>query len=429
MDLHKIASYINKVKGVEYRLVLLHNIERRIELLNGKTNKLQSSDSSSLALTLYIDGREGFFYTNIFDEESLQRFVSQSIETTRLLAPDEARGLPEPERYYKGGGADLRNFDATLFEASDRPLELCRLTSADVLGKDPRIISVDCRYQDRIHQAKYLTSNGFEAEEQSTRCMLSNIISVQGEGDQKPMDGWGQTRLFLGDMSPRGLGETALNRALRKIGQRPVGKGRYTMVVESPVAPQLLEPLLSAMAGQALQQHSSFLEGRLNDVFGSPLLDLVDNPHLPGTRGATYFDYDGVATRPLKLFDKGRLQTYFIDTPMSRKLQMPPTTQGAHHLILGQSSLTLDELLAQHDECILVTDFNGGNCNPVTGHFSYGVEGFLYRHGQMVQPISGMNVTGTMEQLWKSLVQVGGDADPFETELVPSLVFEGVDFA
>lgn len=429
MDLHKIASYINKVKGVDYRLVLLRNIERRIELLDGMTNKLQSSDSSSLALTLYIDGREGFFYTNIFDEASLQQFVSQSIETTRLLAPDEARGLPDPERYYKGGGADLQNFDASLFEPSDRPLELCRLTSADVLGKDPRIISVDCRYQDRIHQAKYLTSNGFEAKEQSTRCMLSNIVSVVGDDGQKPMDGWGQTRLFLSDLSHEGLGELSLSRALRKIGQRPVAKGRYTMVVESPVAPQLLEPLLSAMAGQALQQHSSFLEGRLDDQFGSPLLDIIDNPHLPGTRGATYFDYDGVATRPLKLFDKGRLQTYFIDTPMSRKLKMAPTTQGAHRLILTQSELSLNEMLCQQDECILVTDFNGGNCNPVTGHFSYGVEGFLYRHGEMVQPISGMNITGTMEQLWKNLVLVGGDADPFETELVPSLVFNEVDFA
>lgn len=427
--LRGVGGLLDKVKGVDYRLVLLHNIERRIELLNGKTNKLQSSDSSSLALTLYIDGREGFFYTNIFDEDALQSFVSQSIETTRLLAPDEARVLPSPERYYKGGGADLQNFDATLFEPSDLPLDLCRQTSADVLGKDPRIISVDCRYQDRIHLGKYLTSNGFEAEERCTRCTLSSIVSVKGEGDQKPMDGWGQTRLFLNDMSHIGLGETALNRALRKIGQRPTKKGRYTMVVESPVAPQLLEPLLSAMAGQALQQHSSFLEGRLNDVFGSPLLDIMDNPHLPGTRGATYFDYDGVATRPMKLFDKGRLQTYFIDTPMSRKLGMAPTTQGTHHLILSSSSLSLDELLLQQDECILVTDFNGGNCNPVTGHFSYGVEGFLYRQGQMVQPISGMNITGTMEQLWKSLVQVGGDADPYETEIVPSLVFEGIDFA
>lgn len=429
MDLHRIASYINKAKGVDYRLVLLHNIERRIELLDGNINKLQSSDSSSLALTLYIDGREGFFYTNIFDETSLQQFVSQSIETTRLLTPDEARVLPATERYYKGGGADLQNFDASLFETSDRPLELCRQTSDEVLGKDERIISVDCRYQDRIHQAKYLTSNGFEAEEKCTRCTLSSIVSVHGEGDQKPMDGWGQTRLFLKDMGDERIGEISLDRALRKIGQRPVAKGSYTMVVESPVAPQLLEPLLSAMAGQALQQHSSFLEGRLGDVFGSPLLDIMDNPHLSGTRGATYFDYDGVATKPLRLFDRGRLQTYFIDTPMSRKLKMDPTTQGSHHLILTPSQLSLDELLCRQEECILVTDFNGGNCNPVTGHFSYGIEGFLYRHGQMVQPISGMNITGTMEQLWKSLIAVGSDADPYEIELVPSLVFKEVLFA
>lgn len=429
MDLHKIAAYINKKRDVEFRLVHLRNIERRVNVLNGRLDKIQSSDSSSVALTLYIDGREGFFYTNIFDEDSMQQFVAQSIATTRLLASDPARRLVTPERYYRGGGADLQNFDASLFEPSDLPLQLSQEASAEVLGKDPRIISVDTRYVDRIHQSSMLTSNGLDAFEQNTRCTLTTLVSVQGEGDAKPMDGWGMTRLFMNDMEAKGIGTIALERTLRKIGQRPIAKGRYKIIVESPVAPQLLEPLLSAMAGQALQQHSSFLEGKLGEVVGSEKLDILDHPHLPGTRGATYFDYDGAATQPRKLFDRGRLQTYFIDTPMSIKLGVKPTTQGAHHLILTPSQLTLQQLISSQEEVVLVTDFNGGNCNPVTGHFSYGIEGFLYRNGVLVQPISGMNITGTMEGLWKSLVQVANDADPYETDLIPSLLFDGVDMA
>lgn len=432
VELNRVMDMIRAEGNVEARLVLLRNLENTLSVINGKVDKQQRSESQSLAITLYIDGREGFFYTNVFDEQVLRDFIRQSVETTRLLAPDEARGLIDPERYYKGGGADLKNFDASLdgdVEAVDAVArELAFACNDEAYGADQRVINVDTRYTDRLHQASFLTSNGFEASEQSTRCTLSSIVSVRGEGDARPMDGWGQTRLFQRDIPTKGIGTVALERTLRKIGQRPCKAGRYTMVVESPVAASLLSPMIQAMGGQALQQHTSFLEGKLGESVGSPLLDIVDDPHIPGTRGATYFDYDGAATQRRQVFDKGRLCTYFIDTPMGRKLGMEPTTQSTHHVILTPSQSSLKELLCEQGECILVTDFNGGNCNPATGHFSYGVEGFLCRDGIIVQPISGMNITGNMLELWNNLVQVANDADPYETELVPSLAFRDVSF-
>lgn len=428
-ELDKVLTMIREAGCEDARLVMLRNTEQSINVINQELDKVQRSESQSLAITLYMDGREGFFYTNVLDDEALLRFVRQSVETTRLLAPDPALRLVSPERYYKGDGPDLLNFDEALTSVdAEQKQALAFAHNAEAYGADPRVISVDTRYVDRTHHAHYMTSNGFSASERSSRCTLSTIVSVQGEGDARPMDGWGQTRLFFRDMPTEGIGRVALQRTLRKIGQHPVEAGRYTMVVESPVAASLLLPLLSAMGGQALQQHTSFLEGKLGEQIGSPLLDIIDNPHIPGTRGATYFDYDGAATRPMQLFDKGRLCTYFIDTPMSYKLGMAPTTQDTHHVIMTPSQSSLDDVLRDQGECILVTDFNGGNCNPATGHFSYGIEGYLCRNGIYVQPISGMNITGNMLELWQHLVQVANDADPYETELIPSLAFEGVSF-
>ena len=135
--------------------------------------------------------------------------------------------------------------------------------------------------------------------------------------------------------------------------------------------------------------------------------------------------------------------TYFIDTPMSRKLGMPPTTQGIHRLIMKSSApasecSTAGEQGARGKEqwwmvhdgpTILVTDFNGGNCDPVTGNFSYGIEGFLVEGGTITQPLSGMNITGNMLDVWQRLSHVANDADPWETELIPSLTFEDVAFS
>lgn len=412
-------------------VVWLSNVGEEITLIGGKTDKLQRSDTQAAALNIFIDGRQGFFYTNELDTDSLRSFVRRAVETTRLLVPDDARCLADPSRYYQGGGADLQNYDTQLPTLPvSQKMDMARQTHEEMLSAQcPTLVSAETRYSDNIHHAKYLISNGFYGEEQSTRCTLSNIVSVRGEGEARPMDGWGQTRLFFNDMPRQGLGQTALERTLRKVGQRPAPGGHYTMVVESPVADHLLQPLLAAMNGNMLQQHLSFLEGYMDRQVGSQLLHLVDEPHVPGARGTSYFDYDGVATQPRVLFDQGTLRTWFIDTASSRRLQLPPTTTGIHHCILTPGKATLQELLAQQERCILVTDFNGGNCNPTTGDFSYGIEGFLYERGILLQPVSGMNITGNMFTLWQNLSAVSNDADPYERMLIPSLAFQDVAFS
>jgi len=428
---------------LDYKLVLLENHEDNIVLRDGKVEKMLHATSLSLAINLYLDGRDGFFYTNDLRPASVQAFIKQAYDTTRLLEPDESRTLADANRYYKGGGPDLQNFDASLSDmASEEKLSLMRDVASEVEGSDKRIISMQTRYSDRQHQAHYLISNGFDGYEQSSYCTLTSIITVEGEGGQHPMDGWGESRLFFSQMPRTGIAPIALDRTLRKIGQRPAPSGRYRMILESPCAGNFLQPILNAMNGQALQQRASFLIGKLGQQVVSPLVNIVDDPLQPGTRGASLFDYDGVATRRRELFTDGCLQTYFIDTPMSKKLGMAPTTQGIHHLILAPSPLPLwgsatkrlngNEALPQRGSgegaSILVTDFNGGNCDPVTGNFSYGIEGFLIENGSIIQPVSGMNITGNILDVWQRLSHVADDADPWETELIPSLTFEDVSF-
>ena len=90
---------------------------------------------------------------------------------------------------------------------------------------------------------------------------------------------------------------------------------------------------------------------------------------------------------------------------------------------------SLNDLMKEAGRAIMVTDLNGGNCDPATGRFSYGIEGFLIEDGRIAQPVSGMNITGDMLSLWQNLIAVANDADPWETELIPSLTFRDVAFS
>ena len=77
---------------------------------------------------------------------------------------------------------------------------------------------------------------------------------------------------------------------------------------------------------------------------------------------------------------------------------------------------------------ILVTDFNGGNCNSATGDFSYGVSGFLFENGKITSPIDSMLITGNMTDLWSSLLAAGSDPVPGMSRQVPTLAFKDVTF-
>lgn len=77
-------------------------------------------------------------------------------------------------------------------------------------------------------------------------------------------------------------------------------------------------------------------------------------------------------------------------------------------------------------EGVLIGEFNGGNCNPVTGDYSFGVAGFVIRGGKVCEPFREMLMTGNIVELWNSLLAVGDDARECGRWKLPTLAFEGV---
>jgi PmbA protein len=123
------------------------------------------------------------------------------------------------------------------------------------------------------------------------------------------------------------------------------------------------------------------------------------------------------------------LRNYYIDTYYGKKLQMAPTTAGASNLLVALGDKDQAGLVKDLAEGILVTGFLGGNSNATTGDFSFGVQGFRIRSGQVAEPVAELNISGNHLDFWKRLVAVGNDPWPYSTYRTPTLVFEGVQFA
>lgn len=412
------------------RLFIYSGTNADFDVRDKQLDKLQQSSENQLVFNLYLDGRFGSFSTNRMEKAEIAKFIKNAVESVRYLAPDPCRQLPDASRYYQGGKPDLDLCDPSLGTISpDEKLKLAHDAAEEILGSDERILSVQSSYSDGESFAYTLASNGFEGESAHSYFSLSVSVSVKGEGEARPESYWYDQALSWKDLQKTGIGKIALERTLQKLGQQKVASGTYPMLVDNLNAGRLLGPVLSALNGNALQQKNSFLMDKLGEQVLSEKVTILDNPHDPHSFGARYFDNEGVATKKRYIFNKGVLETYFIDTYNALKMQVEPTIGSISQLVLEKGERNLEEIVASMDRGILVTGFNGGNSNSTSGDFSFGVEGFLIESGKRVQPISEMNVTGNMLTLWKNLEEIGNDSRLNNAYQIPCLLFNNMDFS
>jgi PmbA protein len=412
------------------RVSIYNNNSSQIEVRDEKIDKLQESNRNGMQINLYVDNKYSSISTNrLNNKEELGKFIEEAIAGTRYLAEDEFRTLPDPERYYKGGGPDLKTVDKnfTSIDPQQKVKDAFALEK-EVLGSDDRIISATASYRDGMSGSVMVASNGFEGDTENSYYALNASVSVT-DGTARPRGYWGESAIFSSELIRKDIGKKALKRAVDRLGQAKIESGKMPMIVENKMAGQSMGPLISALNGSSIQQRQSFLIDMLGEKLGSDLLNVTDDPFIVSGRGSRLFDNEGIATQKRAVFEKGVLKTYFIDTYYGKKLDMEPNSGGTTNLVFKPGEKDLEGLLADISRGILVTGFNGGNSNPVTGDFSYGIEGFLVEKGALVKPVAEMNITGNFKQLWKDLVAVGNDVDPTRSWRLPSLVFDNVDFS
>lgn len=354
--------------------------------------------------------------------------------TTAYLAKDEYRALPDPKYY------PPKNFssetDLKLCDEDYEKIEMSRRikTAAEIeeaaLAQSDRIISVSAGYSDVCSESVRIHSNGFTGEVRSTAFSMGANVTVKDENDARPEAGFGVSSRFHSELSAaQTVGKEAVQRALRKIGQKKIASGRYDMIVENRAGARLISTLKKAMTGSALQQKSSFLEGMIGRKIASEKLTMTDVPFLEKGFGSRFFDGEGLCARERVMIEKGVLCEYYINTYYGKKLGMDPTSGSSSNTVFECGSKSPEEMIKNIKKGILVTGFIGGNSNSTSGDFSFGIVGALIENGLIVRPVNEMNVSDNARYFWARLAEVGNDPYPYSALRIPSMLFEGVNFS
>jgi len=400
-------------------------------------SSLQQSQSHALVLNLYVNDRYGTFSTNSLQPETIRQIIRTGIASTKLLAPDADRTLPDPARYYKADSIErcieeslaLGNFCDDYLAQAPRPTEMAAAIARSIEGADPRIINVSANLGGRSGWQYAADSQGFEGVSFGSMCYAYTSVSLMDADGSRPSDGWVDYALSFKELNPllARHAELSLEAAQHKIGASAIPAGTYTIAIEPVCIMKLLDPIIESMYGGSLYQHRSFLEGKLGEPLFSPHFNLREEPLRHGAFGATLFGPDGVATEPYDLIHEGRICTWLIGNYYANKMHCQPTHNTTSVLCLGTGQRSRKQILESQEEVLLITGFLGGNHNEVTGDFSYGIEGQLYRHGQRVQGVTGMNLTGNFLQFWRQLAETSSDVEKIPDGYFPLALFKDIN--
>ena len=418
------------------RVTLSVSVMDLVGILNGEVDKVSHALDRSLQLALFVDGRYGSFSSNRLEMEDLKAFILNAIDTVRMLEPDEFRTLPERKRIVKDAvnGDECRLLDKMEpHNLRDLALSMSLWKEKESLEKGFTILGEEGEYSETLSELVVMDSEGLFARHAETAFEVGTEYTVATPDGKLYSGYWWDASSFFKDIEPSigTCGRKALERTVSQIGPEEAPGGKYMVVVDSECASKLLNPVLSALGGFAVQQKNSFLADDLGKKVFPDNMSVWDKPLTPGKTGSRLFDSEGVATREMPIIEKGVVKTFFLNTYIAGKLGMEPTVEDSTRVVVQPGGRCSDSeaLMAEAGEGILVTGFNGGNSNAATGDFSYGIEGFLFREGKKVCPVKEMLMTGNFKTLWNALVDVADDARPCMTKQIPSLLFRSVDIS
>lgn len=424
-----VAGLAEKNGAGQCKTTIVNTRNVNIRYREQKPEIIREATTQGLSLEIFIEGKYSSQSTPDLRKKTLKNFILKAIANTNYLEEDPFRYLPDPQYYEGVPEIDLQIMDPAYqgFTAEQRHDLVKNIEKLCIEKGGNKLISAQAEFSDRFTELYIFSNNGFEGEAEGTRFGAEVSLTIQDEGDRKP-EGFANvsSRILTDFPGPDEIAGMVSRDAYQQLGSKKIKTEKLPVIIQNRNAARVLSGLLAAMNGQNLQQKSSFLLDKKDQLIGNKLLTLIDNPLVIKGLGSRLFDSDGFPCRERTMIDEGILRDYYIDWYYSRKLECEPTTGGPTNLIIPPGERSVEEIMKDLGRGILITGVIGGNSNSTTGDFSLGIFGQLFDHGNVVQPIAEMNIADNHLLFWNKLTEIANDPWKYSSWQLPSMVFKDI---
>jgi PmbA protein len=396
----------------------------------GELESVERQKDRSLGVTVYKGKSKGSTSTNDFSKAGITAAVEKALSIAGFTSPDPHAGLADPDRL-----------------AKDPPdLELYQPWTIDTAAAEQIALTAEQAARDfdsRIENSEgatvstgggvraYANSNGFVGSYASGNHSI--VVSViAAEKGLLERDYWYTTARSPDELeSAADTGRHAAERAVRRLGSRQPETRVVPVLFPPDIARSVFGHFVAAISGSAQYRHASFLLDSAGERVFPSWMKIVEDPHIRRGMGSAPFDGEGVATQARNLVEAGVVQGYVLSSYSARRLGLETTGNagGVHNLLVEPNAESLESLIADCSEAMVVTELLGQGANTVTGDYSRGAAGFWVRNGEIAFPVSEVTIAGNLRDMLRSIRAVGADVDQRGTIQCGSIMVDNLTVA
>ncbi|MGL5353485.1 MAG: TldD/PmbA family protein [Clostridium sp.] len=425
----------------EYEVYYTDSESLSINIYKEEVDKYKLTNSYGLSFRGKIEGKIGYSYTQILDQDAIDLMVKNAKESALAIENNDIQFIYEGDKEYKEVESyytELENINPEkLIELGIQMEKECKLLSDKVHNFSA------CGIGYSSSNYGIVNSKGLNLKNKSN-LLTAYVCPIIKDGDNMH-NGMGYVvATSLDQVNPKKIAEDGVNEGLSKIGAKSIPSGSYKVVINNEAMVSLLSTYAGIFSSDAAQKGLSLLKGKEGEVIASTIVTLVDDPHMPKGLGSASFDDEGVATSKTELIKSGVLNTLLYNLKTANKGNKTTTGNGFKasyaspvgvsptnfYIEAGKSSF--DKLIEEVKEGVIITDFAGlhSGANAITGDFSLAAKGFYIKDGVKTFPVEQITVAGNFFNLLKDITVIGDDLKfPMSSVGSPSVIVRELSIA
>ncbi|MBI5310555.1 MAG: TldD/PmbA family protein [Actinobacteria bacterium] len=272
-------------------------------------------------------------------------------------------------------------------------VEILRLCDDTARAAGAEISQVSAGYAESRRTVTIYNSEGLATGDDRIRIRLAvqAVAARDGRIENGTETLGGHIGFELLEDRPERVAESAARKALTALDAIPAPAGKMPVVVGNGFGGVLLhEAVGHGLESDAVQKGASVYAGRIGQQLAPGFVNAFDDGRLPGEWGTDGIDDEGMPTQKVPILRDGVLGSFLYDRLRARRDGVLSTGNGRResfrHLPVPRMTNTyfapgesqVADLIESVDRGLYAVSFGGGQVEPATGDFVFGVsEGYL----------------------------------------------------
>lgn len=404
----------------EFEIYFSNKESLSINIYKEEVEKYNLNKSFGVSFRAKLDGKMGYSYTEIIDEDAINMLVKNAKDSALSIEDEDIQFIYEGDKNYEkveNYHKDLENIDAK--ELIDLGLSMekeCKIYSDKVVN------FLGCGISYVNVEYGLMNSKGLELKDKSN--LLTAYVVPVVDIDERKYDGFGYAMAKkVSDVNPKKIAKQAVDEAMEKVDAKSIKSGKYKIVIKNEAMVSLLQAFWSVFDADSAQKGISLLKDKEGEIIASNKVTIIDNPLLKDGLASVGFDDEGVKTIKKELVSKGELKTLLHNLKTAYKASIKstgngfknsyasPVSVGPTNFYIENGNKNFDKILSELGEGLIITEFSGlhAGANAITGEFSLAAKGFMIEDGKKSYPVEQITVAGNFFTLLKDIEEVCDD--------------------